>query len=49
MHAAQEEVDAEVRDKYAQEGHDAEIRLTVQSASYEKRGTNTVHIPTKQG
>lgn len=28
---------------------DAEIRLTVQSVSYENRGTNTVHIPTKQG
>ena len=28
---------------------DAEIRLTVQSESYENRGTNTVHIPTKQG
>lgn len=26
----------------------AEIRLTVQSVSYENRGTNTVHIP-KQG
>lgn len=28
---------------------DAEIRLTVQSVSYENRGTNMVHIPTKQG